>query len=50
MIEKQKNVCAVLNYIEHLLIVALAVTVCISTFVFASLIGIPMGVTSTATG
>ena len=50
MIEKQKKVCTVLNYNEHLLIIALAVTVCISTFVFASLLGIPIGVTSTVTG
>ena len=37
MSKKHKKVCMVLNYIEHLLI-----------FAFASLVGIPVGIASSA--
>ena len=37
-----------LNYIEHLLILASAVTGCIWISAFALLIGIPIGITSSA--
>ena len=40
MSKKHKKVCLVLNYIEHLLILASAVTGCISAF--ASLVDIPI--------
>ena len=35
-----------LNYIEHILISALKITGCVSTSVFASLDGIPIGIMS----
>ena len=47
---KHKKVCATLNYIEHFLILASAITGCISISAFASLIGIPIGVTSSVIG
>ena len=37
-----------LNYIEDFLILASTITGCVSTFDFASLIGIPIGITSSA--
>ena len=40
----------VLNYIEHLIILISAVTGCIPISAFASLVGIPVGITSSATG
>ena len=46
MSKKYKNVCVTLNYIDHLLIVASAATACVSTFTFASLVGIPIRITS----
>ena len=45
-----KKVSTALNYIEHLLILAPAVTGCVSISVFASLIGIPINVVSSAAG
>ena len=39
-----------LNYIEHLLISMSAVTGCVSISAFASLVGIPVGITSYAVG
>ena len=50
MSRKHKKVCATLNYIEDFLILASTITGCISTFDFASLIGIPIGITSSAIG
>ena len=47
---KHKKVCAALNYIEHFLILAPKTTVCTSIFAFASLIGIPKGIASSAIG
>ena len=38
------------NYIEHFLILASTITGCISISAFASLIGIPIGITSSAIG
>ena len=38
----------VLNYIEHLLISTSAVTGCVSISAFASLVGIPIVITSSA--
>ena len=48
MSRKHKKVCATLNYIEDFLILASTITGCVSTFDFASLIGIPIGITSSA--
>ena len=45
---KHKTVCTTLNYIEHFLILASAFTGCISISAFASLIGILIGITSSA--
>ena len=50
MSRKQKKVCTTLNYIKHFLIVAFAITRCISISAFTSLIGIPIGITSSAIG
>ena len=43
-----KNVCATLNYIKHFLILAPTITGCILISAFPSLIGISMGITSSA--
>ena len=45
---KQKKVCTTLNYIEKFLILASTITGCISISAFASLLGIPVGITSSA--
>ena len=50
MSRKHKKVCTTLNYVENFLILASAITGCISISAFASLIGIPIGITSSATG
>ena len=47
---KHKKVCTTLSYIEHFLILASTITGCISISAFASLIGIPIGITSSAIG
>ena len=44
MSNKHKKVCTSLNYIKHFLILASAITGCISIF----LLGIPQGITSSA--
>ena len=50
MSKKHKKVCTTLNYIEHLLILASTITGCISISAFASLVGIPIGITSSTIG
>ena len=50
MSRKHKKVCTTLNYIEHFLILPSTITRCISISAFASLIGIPIGITSSAIG
>ena len=50
MSQKDKKVCTTLNYIEHFLILAFAITGCISIFTFASLLGIPIGIMTSAIG
>ena len=50
MSKKHKKVRTTLNYIEHFLILASIVTGCISISAFTSLIGIPIGITSSAIG
>ena len=46
MSKKHKKVCTTLNYIEHFLILACTITGCISISIFAFLLGIPIGITS----
>ena len=46
MSRKHGKVCTTLNYIEHFLILASAITGCISISAFASLFGIPTRITS----
>ena len=41
---KHKNVCKILNYIKHLLILACTVIECASISAFSSLIGISSGI------
>ena len=48
MSRKHKKVCSTLNYIEQFLVLVSTVTGCISVFHFASLIGILLGITSSA--
>ena len=48
--KKPKRFCTTLNYTEHFLILASTITGCISIFAFASLVGIPIGITSYAIG
>ena len=50
MSRNHKKVCATLNYVEHLLVLAYTITGCILFSAFAFLIGIPTGVTSSAIG
>ena len=50
MSKKHKKVYGVFNYIEHLLIWISIVTGCVSISVFASLVGIPIGITSSGIG
>ena len=50
MSKKHKKVYRVLNYIEHLLILISTVMGCISISAFASLVGIPIEITSSAIG
>ena len=45
-----KKVSTTLNYIEHFLILGSTITGCISISLFASLVGIPIGITSVAIG
>ena len=50
MSKKRKKVCRILNYIDDLLTVISTITECVSISAFASLVGIHIGLTSTATG
>ena len=50
MSKKHKKVCANLNYIEHFLILASAITGCVSICSFVSLVDIPIGIMSSETG
>ena len=50
MSRKHKNVSTTLNYTEHFLILASVVTGCISISTFASLLGIPIRITSFTKG
>ena len=48
MSKKHKKVCKTPNYTDHVLILASTIARCISVSAFASLIGILMGITSSA--
>ena len=48
--KKHKKVCTTLNYIKNFLILASAITGCVSISAFASLVGIPIRITSSAIG
>ena len=50
MIKKHKKRCRILNYIDHLLIVISTITGCVSISAFASLVVIPIGITSFTIG
>ena len=50
MSRKHQKVCKTLNYIEHFLILPPTITGCISISSFASLLGIPIRITSSAIG
>ena len=50
MSKTHKKVCTTLNYIEHFLILASTITGCISISVFSSLLGISIGISSSAIG
>ena len=50
MSKKHKNMFTTLDYVEHFLILASTTTRCVSVSAFASLIDIPIGITSSATG
>ena len=50
MSKKHKKVCRVVNYIDNSLIVISTITGCVSISAFASLIGIPIGITSSGVG
>ena len=48
--KKHKKVCITLNYIEHVLILTSTITGYISISAFASLLGTPVGIMSSAIG
>ena len=50
MSKKYKKVCTTVNYIEHFLILASTITGYISISTFVSLVGILLGITSSAVG
>ena len=50
MSKKLKKRCRVLNYIDHLLIAISTIAGCVSISPFAFLVGIPIGITSSASG
>ena len=46
--KKHKKVCTTQNYIEHFLVLASTITGCIQITAFTYLVGIPIGITSSA--
>ena len=50
MSKKYKRTSNYLNYVENLLVLASTVTGCVSISEFASLVHIPVGITSSAVG
>ena len=50
VIEKYKKIYKYLNCVENLLILSSTITACVSIFAFASLVCVPVGITSSAVG
>ena len=50
MNKKYKNVCRVLNYVDHLLIIISTITGWVSISAFSSLVGVSIEITSSALG
>ena len=50
MNKKYKTPCKYLNYVDNLLILVSTVTGCISISIFASLVCVTVGITSSAVG
>ena len=50
MRRNHKKVCTTLNYFEQFLILPSTITGCISISAFASLLGVPIGITSSVIG
>ena len=50
MSKKHKKVCRVFSFIHHSFIVISTITGCVSLSRFASLVGVPIGITSSAIG
>ena len=50
MSEKYRKTSQYLNYVEHLLILASTITACVSNYLFASLVCVPVGITNSAVG
>ena len=50
MNKKHKKVCTTLNHIEHFVNLASTITECVPVSAFVSLVGIPIGITSSAIG
>ena len=50
MNEKYRKTRKYLNYVEHFFILVLTVTTCVSIAAFASLVCVPVGITSSAVG
>ena len=48
--KKHIKACEILNYIEHFVSLGSTTTGCVSISAFASLVGIPIGITSSAVG
>ena len=48
--EKYKKTCKYVNFVENLLVLSSAVAGCVSVSVFASLVCVPVGITSSALG
>ena len=48
--KKHKKVCTALNYIEYFLILASTLNGCVSISILSSLVGVPVGITSSAIG
>ena len=47
---EQRKICTSLNYVEYLLILAYAITGCVSASAFTFLFGIPVGISSSVVG
>ena len=50
MSAKDRKTYKYLNYVEHRLVLASTVTICVSISAFASLVSVPVGIISSAVG